>query len=166
MAWSFSTARPDRSSWMKESAVLMAIMPLTTMAARDVPHEEGNPGDDEELDHEGIGESTKEAREGSRFFDPDLVGADLVQPVASLLGAQPLGPGADPREALGGRKGAQIEQGPLVFRRAFSQQSHAWEHTTAEGELPESGPGTGAGTSAGQTALTHPASAGRISPDA
>ena len=37
MAWSFSTARPDRSSWMEERPTLMSTMPPTTMVERTSP---------------------------------------------------------------------------------------------------------------------------------
>ena len=43
MAWSFSTARPDRSSWMEERPTLMSTIPPTTMVERRSPMTKDTP---------------------------------------------------------------------------------------------------------------------------
>jgi hypothetical protein len=43
IAWSFSTARPERSSCTKESTVLMTIMPATTKPERRSPMMKDTP---------------------------------------------------------------------------------------------------------------------------
>ncbi len=79
-----------------------------------IPHDEGNPGDDQELDDERVGEPVVGAQERPALLGDHLVGPELPALLLGLFFRQALFTGGQVREAFLGRKRARREEGPFL----------------------------------------------------